>query len=207
MALSAGDKNGTARTSWILTPPAALALIAGVPVLIAIWMLLSPGRVVSREMTWDMLFILEGAWHIFEGQIPHIDFHDPAGELNFLLPAIGFRLVGPRPDAFLVGSSLLALALFVLPWFAAVRRLSLLPAALFVVFASLLALMPANAGDLPSAYSFAMSYNHYGWSALCIVTLILFLPTRAGNDGGIVDTLIVAVLLLALLYLKVTYFT
>jgi hypothetical protein len=157
-------------------------------------------------MTWDMLFILEGAWHVFEGQIPHVDFHDPAGELNFLLPAIGFRLVGPRPDAFLVGSSLLALALFVCAWIAAVRRLSLLPAALFMVFASLLALMPANAGDLPSAYSFAMSYNRYGWSALCIVALILFLPTRAGDDGGIVDTLIVAVLLLALFYLKVTYF-
>ena len=206
MAFSAGARNESARTSWGAMPLAALGLTAGLPVVFAIWMLLSPGRVVSREMTWDLLFIVDGAWHVFEGHVPHVDFHDPAGELNFLLTAAGFRLVGPRPDAFLVGSSLMAMALFVCAWIAAGRRLPLLPATLFVVFASLLALMPANAGDLPSAYSFAMSYNRYGWSALCIVALTLFLPTRAGDDGGIVDTVVVAMLLLALFYLKITYF-
>src|SRR5215475_15428949 len=106
MALSTGHRSELARTSWRLTPLAALGLSAGLPVAIAIWMLLSPGRIVSREMTWDMLFDIAGAWHVFQGHIPHVDFHDPVGELNFLLTAAGFYLVGPRLEAFLVGSSL-----------------------------------------------------------------------------------------------------
>jgi hypothetical protein len=207
MPSSAVDQTQSARSSWRLSPPLALALAAGPPVAIAAWMmLLSPGRVVSREMTWDMLFILSGAWHVFQGQIPHIDFHDPAGELNFYLTAAGFRLVGATPSAFLVGSALMALVLFACACITAARRLALLPAALFVTFVSLLALMPANAGDLPSAYSFAMSYNRYSWSALSVVALILFLPTRANDDGGIVDKAIAVLLLLGLFYLKVTYF-
>ncbi|HZP99801.1 MAG TPA: hypothetical protein VFB13_09705 [Reyranella sp.] len=172
----------------------------------ALWLLLSPGRVVSREMTWDMLFPLTGGWRVLQGQIPHVDFHDPAGSLNFLLAAAGFHLVGVRPYAFLAASSIFALAIFICACLAAAPRLPLLAATMFVVFACLLVLMPANAGDLPSAYSFAMSYNRYGWSALSVVALILFLPTRAGDDGGIVAKAVVAVLLLAMFHLKVTYF-
>jgi len=206
MASLAVGTNEPDRTSWRPASLITLALAAGPPMALFAWMLLSPGRMVSREMTWDMLFVLAGAWHVFHGQIPHVDFHDPVGALNFLLTAAGYRLVGPSPHAFLVGSCLMALALFAGACVAAARRLPLLPATLFVVLVSLLALMPANAGDLPSAYSFAMSYNRYGWSALSIVALILFLPARDGDEGAGVDQAIVAVLLLALFYLKVTYF-
>jgi hypothetical protein len=206
MAISVGNRNEATSTASVLSPFVVLGLTAGLPVIVSIWLLLSPGRVVSREMTWDMLFIVEGAWHVFEGQVPHVDFHDPVGGLNFLLTAAGFHLVGLKPFALLVGPSLLALALFACASIAAAPRLPLLAATLFVVFASLLVLMPANAGDLPSEYSFAMSYNRYGWSALSIVALILFLPTQADGDGGIVDRVLVAVLLLALFYIKITYF-
>jgi hypothetical protein len=157
-------------------------------------------------MTWDMLFNLAGAWHVFQGQVPHVDFHDPVGALNFLLTVAGFHLIGLSPDAMLAGASLMALLLFACACIAVAPRLPLLPAVLFVLFASLLALMPANAGDLPNAYSFAMSYNRYGWSAISIIALILFMPTRARDDGGIIDKVVVGVLLLALFYLKVTYF-
>jgi len=118
-------------SAWRLTaaPPVAfLGVTAGVPLIVLMWMLLWPGWVVSREMTWDMLFILEGAWHVFQGQIPHIDFHDPVGGLNFLLTAVGFHLVGVRPLAFLAGSCVMALALFVCACVAAAPRLPLLPA-------------------------------------------------------------------------------
>ena len=123
---------------------------------IAIWMLLSPGRIVSREMTWDMLFDIAGAWHVFQGHIPHVDFHDPVGELNFLLTDAGFHLVGPRLEAFLVGSSLMAVLLFVCACVADAPRLPLLPATLFVMFASLLAqLSPARSRALPTRSSAA----------------------------------------------------
>ena len=62
----------------------------------------------------------------------------------------------------------------------------------------LLALSPANIGDLPNAYSFAMTYNRYGWSGMAIVALVLFLPPRAGPRGDVLEMSIVVTLLVAM---------
>ncbi len=188
------------------TSPANLALLAGVPVLVAVWALLSPGLVLSHEMTWDLLYNLSGAWHLQHGHVAHVDFHEPVGQFNFMLTLVGFELVGPTPFAFLVGVAIVAAVVFVSAALAAMRRLPLLPAALFVIFASLLVLMPANVGDKPNAYSFAMSYNRYGWSLLSILALILFLPPRDRGAGDGIDVANAGLLLVALFYLKITYF-
>jgi hypothetical protein len=192
--------------SEFYTSPASLALLAGVPVLVALWALLSPGLVLSHEMTWDFLYNLSGAWHLQHGHVAHVDFHEPVGQLNFMLTLLGFELVGPTPFAFLVGVAIVAAVVFVSASLAAMRRLPVLPAALFVIFVSLLVLMPANVGDTPNAYSFAMSYNRYGWSLLCILALILFVPPRDRVAGDWIDVANAGLLLAALFYLKVTYF-
>src|ERR1700736_2451896 len=83
---------------------------------------------------------------------------------------------------------------------------AVLPAALFVIFARLLLLMPANVGNKPNAYSFAMSYNRYGWSLLSILALILFVPPRDRIAGDWIDVANASLLVVALFYLKVTYF-
>jgi hypothetical protein len=192
--------------SEIYTSPANLALLAGVPVLVALWALLSPALVLSREMTWDFVYNLSGAWHLQYGHVAHVDFHEPVGQLNFMLTLLGFELVGPTPFAFLVGVAIVAVVVFASASFAALRRLPVLPAALFVIFVTLLVLMPANVGDKPNAYSFAMSYNRYGWSLLSILALILFVPPRDRVAGDWIDVANAGLLLVALFYLKVTYF-
>jgi hypothetical protein len=184
----------------------ALLLLAGVPVLLGCWAILSPDVVLSSEMTWDLLFNLTGAWHLRFGHVAHVDFHDPVGALNFLLTELGFKLLGPSPRALLVGVTAVAATCFAFACVAAWRRLPLLPAALFVVFVCLLALSPANVGDLPNAYSFAMTYNRYGWSGTAIIALVLFLPPRAGTRGDVLEMAIVATLLVAMFHLKITYF-
>jgi hypothetical protein len=192
--------------SEFYTSPANLALLAGVPLLVALWALLSPGLVLSHEMTWDFLYNLSGAWHLQHGHVAHVDFHEPVGQLNFMLTLLGFELVGPTPFAFLVGVTIVAAVAFASASVAAMRRLPVLPAALFVIFVTLLVLMPANVGDKPNAYSFAMSYNRYGWSLLSILALILFLPPRDRVAGDWIDVANAGLLLVALFYLKVTYF-
>ena len=142
----------------------------------------------------------------YVGQIAHVDFHDPVGELNFLLTDIGFDLVGVGPHAFLVGAVVMAAALFVAAASAAWRRLPALPAAIFIAFVCLLSLMPANVGDNPNAYSFAMSYNRYGWSCVSILFLILFQPPQPRRWGDTLDIVVAAALLAAMFYLKMTYF-
>jgi hypothetical protein len=189
-----------------LASTAALLLLAGLPVIAGAWALLSPNVVLSREMTWDFLFNLSGAWQFEYGRIPHVDFHEPLGTLNFVLTWLGFTLFGATPFAVLAGSVIVSVTVFISAVLAAGRRLPLLPAVLFVVFACLLVLMPANVGDKPNAYSFAMSYNRYGWSALSILALILFLPPRRAQGDDRLDVINAALLLVALFYLKITYF-
>ncbi|MFZ5783372.1 MAG: hypothetical protein ACOY4R_24495 [Pseudomonadota bacterium] len=191
--------------------PAALLALAGLPVVAAAWALLSPPLLLSKTMTQDLLFNLAGAWHIHSGQVAHVDFHDPTGRLSFVLTALGFDLLGPGPFAFLVNVAVMAAVLFAAAILAAMRRLPLLPAAIFVVFVSLVALMPANVGDRPEQYTFAMSYNRYGWSAYSILALVLLVPPHGSDDGRRdrrvwIDVPVAAVLLAAMFYLKITYF-
>ncbi len=182
-----------------------LALAAAVPVLVAVWCLFAPGHVLSREMTWDLFFNLEGAWHIANGHVPHVDFHDPLGPLGFALTYVGFRVVGPTAMAFLVGQ-LVSLAIVVaiaVP--TAARRLAPLPAFLFVVYVALLILQPANIGDAPHAYSFAMSYNRWAWAALTTLGLLLFVDPRQARGVPWLDLALAAALTVFLFYLKVTF--
>src|SRR5215469_15100100 len=74
----------------------------------SVWLILSPGVIYSRAMTWDLLFVLEGAWRLYTGQVLHIDFHYPIGVLPFLLTVLGFFVIGVKPIAFLVGECFLA---------------------------------------------------------------------------------------------------
>jgi len=189
--------------------PLLLLVLSGVPVLAAAWAVLSPPVMLSKAMTQDLLFNLSGAWHLYSGHVAHVDFHDASGRLSFLLTALGFHLVGPVPFAFLVNVAIMGAALFAAAFLAAMRRLPVLPAVIFVLFASLLALMPANVGDRPEQYTFAMSYNRYGWSAYSILALILFVPPRekpGRKDGAWIDIAVAGGLLAAMFYLKITYF-
>ncbi|TXL71804.1 hypothetical protein FHP25_28465 [Vineibacter terrae] len=187
-------------------PLAPLIALAGIAVLAACWAVFSPPVVLSTEMTWDLLFNLSGAWHLRFGHVPHVDFHEAVGRLTFILTQIGFEVVGPSPQALLVGVGIVTGFVFVLATFAAWRRLPLIPAALFVVFVCLLAVRPANVGDSPNAYSFAMTYNRYGWAGTSIIGLILFVPPRRRGWADVADMAVVAALAVALFYLKVTYF-
>ncbi len=191
--LFGGDAKRLITRSLVDAPASALALvvIAGLPVLVATWALMSPAHILSTAMTWDFLFNLSGAWHLYSGQTAHIDFHEPVGQLNFILTAIGFHLLGPSPFAFLVNVAIVVSFLFAVSILASWRRLPLLPAAIFVIFVCLLALVPVNVGDKQFEYTFAMSYNRYCWSAFSILALILFVPPQR-RSGDWVDMVLAA---------------
>lgn len=185
---------------------APVAALAGIVVLAACWAVFSPPVVLSTEMTWDLLFNLSGAWHLHFGHVPHVDFHEAVGQLTFVLTNIGVQVVGASPRALLVGIGIVTAVVFLLATVAAWRRLPLIPAVLFVVFVCLLVVRPANVGDSPDAYSFAMSYNRYGWAGISIIGLILFLPPHRKGWADFADMAAVAAITTALFYLKVTYF-
>jgi hypothetical protein len=202
----ATDGPTAATSTAVRTSPMYLVLLSVLPVGLAMWAMLSPEVVLSNDMTWDFVYNLSGAWHLWNGQTEHVDFHDPLGLLSFVPTVLGFELVGLTPAAFLVGACLIAAVAFASASLAAMRRLPLVPAGLFVVFVSLLALRPANVGESLTAYTFAMSYNRYGWSLLAVLTLILFVPPRDDRRLDWLEAVMAGLLLTALYYLKITYF-
>ncbi len=109
-------------------------------------------------------------------------------------------------EAFLFGELIVASAVFAAATAAAINRLPLLPAVLFVLFACQLILIPINIGDLVTSYSFAMSYNSYCWSGAAILSLILFLPPRGGVRVAWLDAAVAGSILTGLYFLKLTYF-
>lgn len=185
---------------------AALVALAGAIAAGCAALLLGAGVVVSREMSWDLLFNLAGAWHLEHGRIAHVDFHDPVGELYFRLTQLGFWICGPNVLAFVVGDVVAAAVLFAAAAVAAVPRLPPLATMVFVLFTTLLVLMPVNVGDQPTVFTFAMSYNAYGWAAISILSLVLFVPRRRPCEGAWTDAALGALLIVAMYYLKITYF-
>ncbi len=196
------------RVDRLLFGTASARQVAGwacLPALAGVAMLMAPGRLFSREMTWDLLYNLEGAWHLHNGHVAHVDFHTPLGALAFELTRMGFAIAGAVPQAALAGPLILLVPALAAAALVAARRLPLLPAVVFTVYVTLLVLMPANAGDSPNAYSLAMSYNRWGWSALTVLCLGLFVPPRPAGERPWLDPLIGGALLVFLFYLKSTY--
>ena len=184
-------------------PLLALSVALTIP---ALWAVLSVPVVYSREMTWDLMFNLDGAWRIYAGQVAHVDFHDPVGTLPFAVTALGFYLVGTKPFAFIVGECIVAVVVTALAVVAVRDRLALIAGVLFVALCAMLALVPVTLGDLPTAYTFAMGYNRFGWSLLGILYLILFIEPRDGRRSSLPDIVAAAIIIVALYYLKITYF-
>jgi hypothetical protein len=56
-------------------------------------------------------------------------------------------------------------------------------------FVTLLKLMPISIGDALNTCSFAMAYNCYGWSALGVICLAVFLPPSS-QAGSAVDAIV-----------------
>jgi hypothetical protein len=188
-----------------LTPGLAV-VVAGAIVAMSAVLLASPGVLLSRQMSWDLLFNLAGAWHLHHGGVANVDFHDPVGQLYFWLTRIGFWLCGPTVQAFVVGEIIVAAAVFIAAAVVSVPRLPPIATMVFTLFVSLIVLMPVNVGDDLTDFTFAMSYNVYGWAAISVLSLILFLPRRRPCEGAWIDAAVGGLLMVAMYYLKISYF-
>lgn len=163
-------------------------------------------HVYSREMTWDLLFNLDGAWRLYNHQIPHVDFHTEIGLLSFATTALGFHLVGTTVMGFVVGECIFAALILALCMIAISDRLPLLPAIIFILLSTCIALMPVAYGDRYGSYSFAMPYNRFGWSISGILFVLLFIEPFNTQRSAWKDCTIALTALLLLYYVKITYF-
>ena len=147
---------------------------------------------------WDFVFVLDGAYRIGLGQIPHVDFASPIGALTLYLTWLAERIFpGGQP---FIGLHALAW-LIVVPPFAAIApriRSAWGFAGSFAVLA-LVVLVPYTLDPtMLSEISYFATYNRFATAILFLAGLWFVLP-KARGDG-----VLLGYLLTALIFFKIT---
>jgi hypothetical protein len=154
----------------------------------------------------DVFVLLGGAWRMFLGQVPHVDYSNPIGALAYALIEAGMALGGPNAHALAWAGFLLLAATAVWASLVAYTRLEPWLACGFVVFLAIVCVATRPLGYDPANHSYAMLYNRIGWVLLSILAVQAFVPIRNGTQrGAIIDAASIGMLIALLFYAKVTY--
>nr|WP_246717721.1 hypothetical protein [Rhizobium aethiopicum] len=164
-----------------------------------------PGRTATTKYVNDLFVFLDGAHRIVRGQVPNVDFHSALGPLTFYIPAVGYGLAGNIGGAMPAGMAIVVLLLAVIAAEIVGSRMHKafgLPLAIFLL---LIAAAPANPGERIGELTFAMFYNRIGWASLGLL-LVMYLPRLpAAGSSKVVDAACASLLVLLMLYTKITY--
>ena len=138
---------------------------------------------------------------------PSVDFPAPVGALAHILPWLGSQISGQFAGAMEMAGVLVAALLLALSCVALRGRASAPVAALFLIAVFGLSCVPWNPGDGAGVVSHVGFYNRWGWAALAVLMLLgcSGMEERAGRRW-LVDAVVVAIVLVFLFFLKVTYF-
>ena len=164
-----------------------------------------PGKTVTTKYVNDLFIFLDGAYRIWSGQVPNVDFHSSLGPLAFYLPAAGYGLTGSMGAAMPIGMGIATLLFALVAAEIISSRMRPTVGLPLAVFLLLVAAAPTNPGERVGELSFAMFYNRMGWVSLSLL-LVMYLPSSSRRARGIpVDAACAAFLVLLMLYTKITY--
>jgi hypothetical protein len=186
----------------------AFALLAGVMAALAA-LIFRFGAPAMNGRPWDLPVVLDGAWRIVSGQVPHRDFYSYFGFLPFYMTALGMKISRPCVSAIDYGNVVLMAGLVLAAMAVLRRRTSALAAFLFSLFIGLLVITPRPLGDPYDYIDHAMLYNRYGEACIALFGVVLFLPPRpefAGNWTNWLESVFAGFLLILLLGCKLNYF-
>jgi hypothetical protein len=175
-----------------------VAAIAGIVLIIGPTYIAAP---------WDVFVLIDGAWRISNGQIPHTDFHNPIGALVYAVFAFGMRIDGPSLQALAYGNSIF-LSLVGL-WTMAISYKRLTPVFGLILTTFIVVLLAATRplGYDVETTTYAMLYNRYGWALLSILMIQLLLaPKSEAARFAVFDSLSAGLLLGLLFFCKITFF-
>jgi hypothetical protein len=147
---------------------------------------------------WDFLFVLDGAYRISLGQVPHVDFASPVGSLTLYLTLAAERLF-PAGNPFVGLHAVVWLAALPVVALLAPRFRSGLGFAAAIALLALTMLVPVTLDSTHlSEISYFASYNRFASGFLFLVGLWFVLP-KSRYDG-----LMLAYVLAFLFFLKIT---
>ena len=172
---------------------------------VAIFLISYPNVSYITAALQDNLVFFDCAHRIFEGQLPHLDFHSPLGLLFFVIPYLGLELSGSYGGALPAATSLTLVLLTPVMIYILASRFRYyiaIPVALYLI---LLVTVPTILGDNVSSLTFAMWYNRLAW-VIFVLLILMYMPSYMQRRAlMIVDGLVAGALLACLVYLKVTY--
>ncbi len=194
--------------SWCTRPARAstlvIALLAAAPV--PVIMALAPD--VAINYTHHDLFIpLDAAWRTLQGQWPHSDFYTPIGLAYFWLHGAAAWLWG-MDGKVVIRANLLALPFILVPALVlAWRRLDALFAIILVMLLTVLVTAPTFLDGPLRIIAELADYNRIGAAICAVVSVWVFCPRRPPvRWAAFAEPVLLGVLMLILLYLKVTFF-
>lgn len=183
---------------------ALLALLTGAAVGTLFWM----GSWPMKTMAWDVFILLDGAWRMAQGQVPHQDYSSPIGVLPQGLVALAMSLFGPSSRALAQGPALALPFVLLTSWWICRRRFDPAPAFLYTATITFLWVGPYPHGVPPWWTSYAMYYNRIGWSFFLMIALEALFPPREtrGPHEPFRDALLSGVLIGVLFLTKINFF-
>ena len=156
----------------------------------------------------DFFILLNGAWRVFQGQVPHTDFHTPLGPMAFYPIAWVMHWLGPSLDAYYIVQSIFFLLLTPLCWILARTRLSQPVALLYSMMVGVLFI-----GRYPLSFDFlelgiASIFNRNCFALILIIVLdCLFAPQgQLSKFSRNALALIVGLISSYLFFVKLNYF-
>jgi hypothetical protein len=184
--------------AWITAILAAVALAFACALAL-------PGASFTTFALWDPLIFIDNAYRLQEGQFPHREFHTPLGALTALIPYLGLRLGGSFAATLPTALAVVLLAAAPVAIYILATRLRLAIALPFGAFLLLLIASPMLPGGPPSKITMALWYNRTCWVLLSLLFTLYLPPYRRGNATRCADGVVAALLILVLVYTKITY--
>lgn len=166
--------------SWLALACFCIGLLALV--------VLQTGPIVSNLYSHDVLLLLDGAWRIVNGQVPHNDYYSPIGGFTQYLIALPMGLLGSHSVWAIPYGCLLYAVVLLWVSFAMLReRLEVWVAVSISICLALLVVAPRplGIGDFEHL-TYAMLYNRHAAAFLLLVCFALLLPKRSGRGGLVV---------------------
>ena len=194
--------DSTSTNSWMPTVSFyAVLILSSLFVLIVFH-----GNTYLSVMTHDTFVYFDGAHRLSMGQTPHIDFHTPLGAAAYLLPYWGLLQKGSYAGSLELASFLVAAVLTLFSILLLRGRSTALFSVITIFFLSLIVAVPMNVGTQGTIITHAMYYNSWGWAALTIAFITYITPRSYSTNRLALEAVLLALLIVFLFYLKVSYF-
>lgn len=154
----------------------------------------------------DDIIFLDGITRVLHGHVPHRDFSGGLGLLNFYGSALLRPFSKTIFQAFLYYHTVVLAFFLVISCYLSITRLQRFTAFVLIMYVAAMIATPLGINSDVNVITHASFYNRFGWTANLVGFLFLLMPRNKSTLLECIDAFLVSLLLLFLLYTKITDF-